>query len=276
MTENQFGRESVLRLTAVAKGGQTVLEDVYFRTPFKVMKPFPEGEQTKVILMTASAGLMAGDSQRLELTVKQGAKLVFTSQSYEKIHKMPEGDRAVRHTHIRVERGGFLYYDPLPVIPFADSAFVSETMVELEDETSAFLMGDVLCAGRIARGERFAYREYCSRIRVLRGGKLLLEDNTRLYPQWMPLEAFGFWEGYTHLGNMILTGPEYTGEAGEAWMKRAREILGEEEDGEDDGDRRAISGGISRLEQGGLTVRILGNRAQDLEEVIGRLAVGKN
>ena len=38
--ENSFGTESRLSITAGRRGEKTVLEDCFFRAPFKIMKPF--------------------------------------------------------------------------------------------------------------------------------------------------------------------------------------------------------------------------------------------
>ena len=43
MRENQFGKLSEFYLTAAYRDGRTVMEDVSFTAPFKVMHPFYEG-----------------------------------------------------------------------------------------------------------------------------------------------------------------------------------------------------------------------------------------
>ena len=123
--ENSFGTESRLSITAGRRGEKTVLEDCFFRAPFKIMKPFcPEGtEGMELMIMSVSAGILAGDSQEIQIEVKKGARLFLTTQSFEKVHKMEPGGRAFRKSRIRVENGGFLSYQPLPVIPFAGSDF---------------------------------------------------------------------------------------------------------------------------------------------------------
>ncbi len=82
------------------------------------MRPFYEKKDfMTVMLLTASAGIMAGDRQEWDLLVRENAKLEFVSQAYEKIHRMEDG-WAERHVHITVEPGGCLYYTPLPTIQF--------------------------------------------------------------------------------------------------------------------------------------------------------------
>jgi urease accessory protein len=60
MRENQFGKLSEFYLTAAYRDGRTVMEDVSFTAPFKVMHPFYEKKDVMtVMLLTASAGIMA-------------------------------------------------------------------------------------------------------------------------------------------------------------------------------------------------------------------------
>ena len=50
--ENSFGTEPRLSITAGRRGEKTVLEDCFFRAPFKIMKPFcPEGTEGMELMM---------------------------------------------------------------------------------------------------------------------------------------------------------------------------------------------------------------------------------
>ena len=93
MKENQFGKVSILSLEASSQNGKTVLSDVHFTAPYKVMQPFlmPDGG-IQVMLLAASAGIMEGDRQAFSFYILPGAKVEFLSQSYDKIHPMNSGD----------------------------------------------------------------------------------------------------------------------------------------------------------------------------------------
>lgn len=68
----------------------------------------------------------------------------------------------------------------------------------------------------------------------------------------MPMESIGMYEGYTHMANMFLT--QTTADI----QEKIWEILEQEEECE---------GGVTRLEEGDLAVRIFGKRGQALLEV---------
>lgn len=68
MMNNQFGKLSKLHITTAYKEGKTIMEDVSFTAPFKIMHPFYEKKDfMTVMLLTASAGIMAGDRQEIDI-----------------------------------------------------------------------------------------------------------------------------------------------------------------------------------------------------------------
>ena len=254
METNQFGKVSSLCMKAACREGKTYLSDVSFTAPFKVMLPFEKkGGGIQVMQLSASAGILEGDRQRFSFEVLPGADLEFVSQSYDKIHPMKEGC-AKRFTSVQVLAGGSFCFNPQPTIPFRDSAFENRMEIHLEDSTSAFQMSEIFSCGRFARGESFAYRFYHNLVEIRRGGRLIYRDNTRYGPARFDLAGLGMYEGYTHLLNLFLTRPE----SPEDYFREAREYLSSLSEAE---------GGITELMEGDFAVRVLGYRAQHLEEI---------
>lgn len=269
MMTNQFGKTSEMRIKASARDGKTILEDVYFTAPYKIMQPFEKEDGSggiSVMPLCASAGIMAGDVQRFDYVVGPGADLEILSQSFEKIHKMDEGS-ACRQIHVDVAAGGTLYYNPQPVIPFAGSAFDSTMEIHLEDVTSKLFLLDILSCGRAISGERFAYRRFGSKVEIYRGEKLVYRDNTCYEPEKMPMESLGIYEGYSHMANIFLSGCVDKagafdgGKTGELQEK----IWGILEENPD------CDGGVSQLASGDLAVRVFGNRAQILQGIAEKI-----
>lgn len=254
MDVNQFGRTSKLDLTAVNKDGKTVIEDMSFTAPYKVMLPFEKKNGgLSVMLMSASAGIMEGDRQEFSFDIGSGADLEFVSQSYDKVHQMKEGC-AKRTTHIKVAANGTFFYDPQPVIPFRDSAFESKMCVSLEDKTARFWMSEIFSCGRYASGEMFEYRFYHNLVEIRRQDRLIYRDNTRFEPDLFDMSGMGMYEGYTHLLNLFVTAPDNAG----GFVNDVRGYL--------DGIKEC-SGGVTELSDGDLAVRAIGRRAQELEAI---------
>ncbi len=256
--ENQFGKLSQLHLTAELRDGKTILADKFFTAPFKIMFPFYEKEDfMTVMLLTASAGIMAGDRQEFDFLVRTGAKMEFVSQAYEKIHKMDEG-HAERVTHILVEPGAWLHYTPLPTIPFAGSDFRNTVDIELTDETSHLVYSEVLTCGRVAHGEEFGYHRFGNRVSIYQGGRIVYRDNTLYEPETMDMRGFGMYEGFTHLANLILCNEPKSDD----WMLNVRGLLEEEE---------SVEGGVTRTDAGHIVVRIFGLTGQKLTDLTERI-----
>lgn len=258
MDKNQFGKVSKLFMKAVKRNKDTVLEDLSFTAPYKVMKPFKQKDGSiQVMLLAASAGIMEGDRQEFEFNIEKGANLEFISQSYDKIHKMKEGC-AKRHTYVVVKSEAVFRFNPQPTIPFQDSAFENEMNIELEDETSQFFMNEILCCGRAATGEQFLYRRYYNQVKIYRAGQLIYRDNTRYEPKFWDMTGIGMYESYTHLANLFFTKKNDDSKMQETiW-----ELL--EQDSE-------VEGGVTKLASGDYVVRILGKRAQKLEQIAKKI-----
>jgi urease accessory protein len=263
LAENRYGANSRLRLSMRLARGQTILSDTSFTAPFKITAPFyDEKNRAVVMILSVSAGLLSGDRQEMALTAEPGARCVITSQSFEKIHKMDEGF-ASRRTKIFVGAGAELIYAPLPVIPFAGSAFVGETTVALADETARLCYADVLACGRASRGERFVFREYRMVTRMYEGDTLIYADNAAYLPdEWQPDGLCGF-EGFTHTGGLLLVNYAIT----DNQYERVRLSVYRLRDG---------VGGVTRTGHGDVCVRALANGSEpllclleEIKEIVG-------
>ncbi|MCD8020956.1 MAG: urease accessory protein UreD [Clostridiales bacterium] len=258
--KNQFGKLSQVHLEASFKDEKTILSDVSFTAPFKIMRPFYEKkDMMTVMLLTASAGTMAGDRQQFDIRVREHANMEFVSQAYEKIHPMEEGC-AKRETFLAVEKNACLHYTPLPIIPFARSDYESICKVELADETSRFIFSEILTCGRVAHGEEFMYRRFKNMISVYQNGTIVYRDNTLYEPKWMDMRGFGMYEGYTHLANLLICNEPKS----EKWITAVREKIDDADD---------MEGGVTRTATGHIVARILGRSGQKLtrmlEEILG-------
>ena len=288
--DNKFGKISRISACAALKDGRTILEDLSFTAPYKIMMPFEkENGGIQIMPLCASAGIMAGDSQEFSYHVKEGADMEVLSQSFEKIHKMDEGS-AARTIEVQVDKNATLYYYPQPVIPFAQSAFDSKMTIHLEDETSKLFLLEIISCGRNAHEERFQYRRFSSKVLLYRGEKLIYRDNTRYEPDKMPMEGIGLYEGYTHMANLFLSklcnrdnvdggketnidgmdikkqmnssGTERTSDRTAELQEKIWQILDEDSE---------IDGGVTRLTTGDLALRIFGHRAQKLQQIAEKI-----
>ena len=84
-SKNNYAKTCVLNVTADVKDGQNYVSDVYFTSPFKIMKPFHLNKNYMTVMMqTASAGILKGDTQELNFDIRDNA----VSTSIAAIHFM--------------------------------------------------------------------------------------------------------------------------------------------------------------------------------------------
>ncbi|CEJ73737.1 urease accessory protein UreH [[Clostridium] sordellii] len=251
---NKYIKTSKVNITTLNKYGKTILDDIYFTAPFKVSQPFyKEDNSIKVIIMSSSAGIMAGDIQEYNITVEDNTNIEVTSQSYEKIHKMEEGD-AHRKCNIIVGSNSLLKYKPLPTIPFKDSAFNSNMSITLKDKSSRLILIDIISCGRVAFGESFEYKYYKSYTEVKCCDKLVYIDNTFYDSSIIDLSNFGMFEGYSHLANMLICN---FGDPIEK-LDLVRVIIENNED---------INGGATLTQSKDISIKVFGYSAQKLISV---------
>jgi urease accessory protein len=252
--KNSFGKTSVLNITSVKKDNKTILDNIYFTAPFKIINPFYiSDDYIKVMPLSVSAGIMEGDTQNIDIKIGDGTKVEFISQSYEKIHKM-KGGNAIRNCNISVGKNAYLKYNPLPTIPFADSAFDSITKINLEDHTSKLVFSEIITCGRSAMGEKFLYNHYNSYIEVRKSNRLIYRDNTIYDKGLFNMDSIGMFEGYTHLANTVI----FNFQKADTLIEKIRNLIEEYDE---------VQGGVSKLQSNDIIIKILGITSQTLIDI---------
>ncbi len=197
---------SKLKIVTCSKDGRTYPEEVFFSAPYKLTNCFPDTSGgIEYILMNSSPGIMANDKSHIDIYLEDNSRLILSSQSYEKILKM-EGECASRRTLITVNHNAHLKFFPLPVIPFADSAFESHTTINLADQTAKLIYADFISSGRYHNQERFKYKTFISKLNVFLGDKLIYRDNSRFIPEIFSLSDMGMYENFNCLANLLIYG----------------------------------------------------------------------
>ena len=245
--------DSELRLICDYRYEKTNIEDLYYTPPYKIMHPFMDGKKMELILMSSSAGLLAGDCFRCNIQVKDRAYLSFLSQSYEKIFDTLEKN-ASRSVFIQVGSKATLKYLPLPAIPFANSSFVANSEIHLE-ESSTLVYSEVFSCGRVGMGEKFKMRSFHSKTKVYVVDTLVFADNTLLSPIEMDYEKLGMWGEFSHSGMLYIYCPD-SAESEQELISEIKDIY----------EKLNILAGVSKCKKG-LLVRSLGHSGDELHNL---------
>ena len=198
--------KSQLYLETEARNGRTIIKDVYFTAPYKIMSPFEEDNYKdhyiEIMQMSASAGLLEGDIIQGDFLFRENSHVFYTSQSYEKIFRCKEAG-VRKNLKIQVEQGAKIVYLPQPVIPFGGSVFQGDTQIYLE-HPEIFVYGEVVTCGRSGMGEKFQMNCYESKCRIYVDEQLVFADHTLLHPQQLNYQNMGMWGEYTHNGLLYI------------------------------------------------------------------------
>lgn len=238
-------------------GEQTHLAEGVWHAPLKIAKTFPQEDGgLHVCSMDCSPGMLAGDRYHLDWRADEGARVLLTNQSFTRVHPSNGRPCALEQT-VRVAAGARLELFPEPVMLFAGAALEANTEVEIEPG-GRFLFSEILCAGRVQRGEAFAFEVYRGKLNIRYGGRAAFVSQVQFSPASQPLRVTASWADYTHWGMF--------GAFGEGDMVVLREALHEVLN-----HHEAVLSGVSLAARHGVTVSMFGRRAQDLQALVEAL-----
>jgi urease accessory protein len=137
--------------------GVSVLRHQSFRAPMHVSKPHHDAKTLVVNVVNPTAGLLEGDRVNCRVSVEAGARLLLTTPSASRAHRMNRGFAELRQ-ELSVARGGFLEFWPELFIPQGGARYRQHTELKVE-QGGELLFFESLAPGRVAAGESFAFHE---------------------------------------------------------------------------------------------------------------------
>lgn len=256
--EIAHGKSSHLCAQLQVLAGATTLARVEQSAPLKLARAFPQRDGSlNLCIMDASPGLLSGDDYTFDWHFAPNTRAQITTQGFTRVHPS-RGQISTQTTHLQLEAGAVCKYLPLPTIPFAGADFRGETTIEL-GETSALFWAEILCAGRIARGERWQFERVVSNVSVTRESEIIWCNRNRIEPQKRAASTCGAWEDWTHAATFAAFSARNENQS--EMVNLAREIL----------QNGGWHGGVSALDDG-VAGAILGTRGEALHEALQVLA----
>ncbi|WP_037852492.1 urease accessory protein UreD [Streptomyces sp. NRRL S-340] len=180
------GKVGLLELRYARVGERTELVHRYQKSPLQIMRPLYvdplRPDMPFTYLMSTGGGIVQADRNRIDVDCGPGTAVHLTTQAATKLHRV-EFDHATQVVHLTAGADSYVEYLPDPLIPYRDARFYQQTLVTA-DPTATVLLGETITAGRLARGERHAYRMLFSDLEITRpDGDLLVLDTVRLDPR---------------------------------------------------------------------------------------------
>lgn len=244
--------------------GQTQLSQLAQRAPLKIAKAFAQSDgSVAVCIMDCSPGLLDGDAYDLSWHLEAGAQVSLSNQSFTRVHPAQEIG-AQQMQRIVIEAGARLEFLPEPVLLFRDAVFRAECRVEMASQ-STLMLSDIVCAGRISRGEEFQFRDWRNNFEVRMDGELIFCSRQK----WpiLPTKPLcpaspAAWNHRTHYGSFYVFGAQFDAPRGSGLVGRWREELA---------NHPQIWGGASLAPRWGLVASLLGDGAWNVQQAIGAL-----
>lgn len=259
---------STLRLSTKRNAQHnTVLGDYFVSPPFKIVTlpayddPWQNG--LNAMQMSSSPGLLAGDRLNIDIRLAQGTALSLNTQAFTRVQAMHEGQFAEQITQICLEPESRLFYLPHPLVLHEGSSFKQKTVIEMS-ERSELIYGEIVAIGRVLNGERFAFRQFSSHLKIYQQNRPLVSDCIQWLPSQMNLTALSQMEEYSHQGSLTYLHLAKTPLALKTMLDQLREQWSEQPE---------MLIGSSLLNEGGFMIRVLAHRAEHIQhffEQIGK------
>lgn len=200
----RVGRDGRLRLRFERRGGRTVVSRCGFTLPLQVLGQVALDDPAAVVsMLNPTGGIVGGDHLSVEVEVGPGAHACLTTPSATKVYRTG-GACAVQEVAIRAEAGAVVEWVPDHAIPFAGAALRQRIEVEVADSARLVLV-DAFSAGRVARGEAWAFRLLDAAIRVRDSRGWLFLDRARLAPgEGITPAALGLAEATPYVATVVV------------------------------------------------------------------------
>ena len=252
-----------LYIETALRHGKTFLGKSFCTQPFKIADVTEDQNQNtlRLMLMSSSPGILDGDEYQLEINVSENSCLELLTQSYQRLFQMKNG--AVQMMNVIMGKGSSFSYLPHPSVPHAGSVFVSKNKIQMSGACS-LIWGEVMSCGRKLNGEVFKFSSYHNLTEIFLSGRLVVKENLLIKPEKISVGSIGQLEGSSHQATLIYINEEVN-------TNELTDRLIEELNGHED-----IIFGISALSVNGLIVRLLGNKAEQLFDLLKKMAFDFN
>jgi urease accessory protein len=165
-----------------------MLRKQWFSPPIHISKPHHDDGWLVVNLASPSPGLLAGDRVDARVTVEQGARLLITAPSANRIHNTGEGHAQLTQS-FHVHAGAALDVCPEYLIPHAGARYIQQTTLRIA-QGATLLWTEMIAPGRAASGELFAFADLRLSTDVYHGDEYIARERYHLTPAAMaPLRA---------------------------------------------------------------------------------------
>lgn len=256
------GRVGELLLDYVRRDNRTVLSHSYCTSPWHLTPPIALDQTGSAyqLLLNPSGGLVGGDRLSLRARVGEGAKVILSTPSANRIYRSL-AEPSIQSVDLAIGPGALVEWVPEVTIPFAGSRFRQTIHVQLEPGATV-LLWDAIASGRIAKGERWAFADLSNEIRITTASGQSLLERYHLVPG-AEREGVGLASGWDYVASFYLVNDAIGAGTWKELEEAMAEVLEEQSD--------RVLGGMSQPSVPGLAVKVVARTAPDLNAMLEAL-----
>lgn len=249
---------ALLRARLGCSNGKTVLREAFHRAPLKIARPFDRSDGgLGLCVMDCSPGLLEGDVYELDWRLEANARAHIWNQGFTRVHPSRSSTcGSVLRQSFALEAGAHLVAAPQPIVLFADARLRSETRVQMVAGSSGVLC-EIVCAGRVERGEAFAFGSWRSVLEIEREGEMIFLSRQKCEPHALDCQGPAAWNGRTHWAQVLALSDALDSPRRDQLLQQWRAIL----------DAADCWGGASLMVRSGVSASFLGRSAWEMQRV---------
>lgn len=243
--------------------GKTVLTKQFSQVPLFIQRTlYPEEslpDMAYLYVISPSGGILQGDRYKIDISLKNKAISHMTTQGATRIYSM-NSNYSSQIINITVEEDCYFEYIPEQIIPYKNSRYYQKVNLNVHDN-STLIYSEVLTPGRVAMNESFEYdicylRMHCTN----QDNKIRFLENTKIEPKKQTVKDFVILGEYDTVGTVyILTRKENVIELENIINQAIKNP-----------DKVSIGTSITP-DESGIIIRILGNKTEDIFDVIFKI-----
>lgn len=256
------GRVGTLQVEYVRQDHKTVIARSRCTSPWHLLPPvyLDDTGSAYTLLLNPSGGLVGGDALSIEMTLGADAHVLISTPSANRVYRSLV-QASVQTVEISVGPGAVLEWVPEPTMPFAGSRFRQVIHVTVSPGATV-LLWDAVAAGRIARGERWAFTSLENEIQISTASGVSVLERYDLTPG-QGTGRVGLADAWDYVGTLYVVGDAVGTDTWHRLESSLARILDELPG--------RVLGGISQPANPGLVAKVLARSAPDLSGTLKAL-----
>ncbi len=180
-----FGGVDLIYDTRLAKGDnknelRSYLAKQWVRPPLHLAKSYEDDQWALNLLMSPTAGLLAGDKIEINIQVLNQAKAAVISPAACRVHTMQNGSASI-YQHYQVSNQSILDIWAAPLILQKQASLKQDTRVDIDASSTLFMLESIM-PGRSAYAESFSFDSWSSKLEIYLDQELLVYENFTVKP----------------------------------------------------------------------------------------------